>query len=187
MEPDSELDELMLRYQGGDRDAATALIQRASPLLHRLFRAQTLSRESADDLLQETWLRLHKVRHTYRPGERFLPWFYAIARHTRIDYYRRTRRIREREEAVDRISEMSADAREPKATLDLPGLLSVLPEGQREVVAMLKLSEMSVEDVARATSSSIGSVKQKAHRAYAKLRTTLASMGYRQTGLGGRK
>jgi RNA polymerase sigma-70 factor (ECF subfamily) len=52
-------------------------------------------------------------------------------------------------------------------------LLETLPESQREVILMLKVSGMSLEEVARATSSTVGSIKQKAHRAYAKLRKLL--------------
>ena len=90
---------LMALYQEGDQAAATALIRSISPKLYRLFAAQTISRGDADDLLQETWLRIHKVRHTYRPGEPALAWFYAIARHVRVDHYRKAMRttIRERE------------------------------------------------------------------------------------------
>jgi RNA polymerase sigma-70 factor (ECF subfamily) len=53
-------------------------------------------------------------------------------------------------------------------------MLRDLPESQREVILMLKVSGMSIEEVARATASTIGSVKQKAHRAYEKLRRVLA-------------
>jgi len=52
-------------------------------------------------------------------------------------------------------------------------LLAALPESQREVIALLKVSGMSLEEVARATSNSVGSVKQKAHRAYERLRQLL--------------
>jgi RNA polymerase sigma-70 factor (ECF subfamily) len=61
---------------------------------------------------------------------------------------------------------------------DLEALLGSLPESQREVVVMLKVSGMSLEEVARATSSSVGSVKQKAHRAYEKLREVLTGLGF---------
>ncbi|HEX5431519.1 MAG TPA: sigma factor-like helix-turn-helix DNA-binding protein, partial [Bryobacteraceae bacterium] len=52
-------------------------------------------------------------------------------------------------------------------------LLETLPESQREVILMLKVSGMSLEEVARATSSTVGAIKQKAHRGYAKLRVLL--------------
>jgi RNA polymerase sigma-70 factor (ECF subfamily) len=55
---------LMARYQEGDFAAATALIDRISPQLYRFFVGQFASRPDADDLLQETWLRIHRVRHT---------------------------------------------------------------------------------------------------------------------------
>ena len=79
MDPNSDLEMLMARYQQGDFAAATALIHRLSPQLHRFFVVQFACRGDADDLLQETWLRIHKVRHTYRVGEPVLPWFYAAA------------------------------------------------------------------------------------------------------------
>ena len=82
----------MARYQAGDFVAATALIECFGPQLHRFFLSQCSSRADADDLLQETWLRIHRVRHTYRPGEPVIPWFYAIARCVRIDHYRKASR-----------------------------------------------------------------------------------------------
>ena len=62
-------------------------------------------------------------------------------------------------------------------------LLAPLSLSQREVITMLKVEGMSLEEVARATSSSVGSVKQKAHRAYKKLRETIgAGTGRRSSG-----
>src|ERR1043166_7890630 len=108
MQPDPALEELMVRYQAGDASAVAELIQRLSPPLHRFFLAQFVSRRYADDLLQETWLRIHQVRHTYRPGEPVLPWIYALARHIRVDHYRRTRRVEDREQQVDALPEVAS-------------------------------------------------------------------------------
>lgn len=171
MQPAPELEQLMVRYQQGDAAAVAALVQRLSPQLHRFFLAQFVSRRYADDLLQETWLRLHEARHTYRAGEPVLPWLYALARNVRVDHYRKARRREERERQVEALPEVAASeagaaARGP----DVQTMLRELPESQREVLVMLKVSGMSIEEVARATASSIGSVKQKAHRAYEKLR-----------------
>jgi RNA polymerase sigma-70 factor, ECF subfamily len=185
MSPDADLETLMVRYQQGDSAAATALVNRLSPPLHRFFLAQVVSRRYADDLLQETWLRIHEVRHTYRPGERVLPWLYAIARHIRVDHYRKAVRREIREQQVEELPEVAAvPSGRAEGTPDLQALLAALPESQREVIAMLKISGMSLEEVARATSSSIGSVKQKAHRAYNKLRERLTGMGFDRVGTG---
>ncbi|MGI8742831.1 MAG: RNA polymerase sigma factor [Bryobacteraceae bacterium] len=169
-----ELDRLMALYQLADSTAAGMLIDKVSPLLFRFFLRQPSEREEAADLLQETWLRVHRVRHTYRSGEPVLPWLYAIARHVRVDAYRRRQRISWREQAMDRLPEPPVPS--ASATSSLPSfdvLIAALPEPQREVVTMLKVAGMSLEEVARATASSVGAVKQKAHRAYQKLRQIL--------------
>jgi len=172
MPRNEELESLMVRYQQGDPAAVTALVETLSPALHRFFLGQFVSRRFADDLLQETWLKVHQVRHTYRPGEPVLPWLYAIARHTRVDHFRKVRRRDQRELQVERLPETASAEPEPRDQ-DIDEMLRDLPESQREVVLMLKVAEMSIEEVARATGSSIGSVKQKAHRAYEKLRRTI--------------
>jgi RNA polymerase sigma-70 factor (ECF subfamily) len=179
-----DLERLMAGYQNGDESAASELIQQVSQLLHRFFMAQVLSRRYADDLLQETWLRIHQARHTHRPGEPVLPWLYAIARHVRVDGYRKAHRVESREKQV----EVMPDAARSAGSLpldrgpDLEALLKELPESQREVITMLKVTGMTLEEVARATSSSIGSVKQKAHRGYQKLGEMLSALGFGHDG-----
>ena len=110
----------------------------------------------------------------YRPGEPVLPWLYAIARHISVDHYRKAQRMAQREQQVEVLPEAAAPTggRTDRGP-DLGVLLGALPESQREVITMLKVSGMSLEEVARATRSSVGSVKQKAHRAYEKLRALL--------------
>jgi RNA polymerase sigma-70 factor (ECF subfamily) len=186
MDSDASLDELMAGYQRGDFAAATALVNRLSPQLHRFFLVQFVSRRHADDLLQETWLRIHEVRHTYRPGQPVLPWLYAIARNIRVDHYRKAQRAEIREQSLGESSDFpQTTATAPPGTPDLESLLATLPESQREVIAMLKVSGMSLEEVARATSCSVGSVKQKAHRAYERLRERLSGVGMRSLRKGG--
>jgi RNA polymerase sigma-70 factor (ECF subfamily) len=168
-----DLDRWMERYQQADPEAPAALVAALSPALLRFFRSQVASREQADDLLQDTWLRIHRVRHTYRPGEPVLPWIYAIARRVRVDGYRRSRRITMHETAMEVLPDRPAQ-REPRNTLPaFETLVAALPEGQREVITMLKAGGLSLEEVARATSSTVGAVKQKAHRAYERLRKLL--------------
>jgi RNA polymerase sigma-70 factor, ECF subfamily len=183
--PDTNLDVLMTRYQAGDFTAAATLVDRLSPQLHRFFVAQFASRADADDLLQETWLRIHKVRHTYRAGEPVLPWFYAIARYVRIDHYRKAIRTTAREHTVNDISTIAALQGESGQDDNLAALLAPLPESQREVIEMLKVEGMSLEEVARATSSSVGSVKQKVHRAYKRLREKMSAPSLEKTRRGG--
>ena len=165
----------MGRYQQADPEAPGALINALSPALLRFFRSQPGSREQADDLLQETWMRIHRVRHTYRPGEPVLPWVYAIARRVRVDGYRKTRRVTAHETAMEVLPEAPQIVERRSSPFDFETLIAALPEAQREVIIMLKVGGLTLEEAARATSSTVGAVKQKAHRAYEKLRTMLES------------
>jgi RNA polymerase sigma-70 factor (ECF subfamily) len=178
MDSDGDLELLMARYKEGDTGAAAALVNRLSPQMHRFFLMQFVSRRYADDLLQETWLRIHVIRHTYRNGQPVLPWLYAIARNVRVDHYRKAHRAESREESLE-ISSVDPEAPpdRPAGTSDVEAILDALPESQREVLVMLKVSGMSLIEVARATSSSVGAVKQKAHRAYETLRKRLGGRG----------
>jgi RNA polymerase sigma-70 factor (ECF subfamily) len=172
------LETLLERYQQADEPATTELVQRLSPDLLRFFLAQGTTRAEAEDLLQSTWLRIHKARHTYRAGAPVLPWVFAIARHVRVDDYRKRRRIRQYESATDNLPEFAShQGVTPVETLTFESLIADLPESQREVLTMLKVNGLTLEEIALATSSTVGAVKQKASRAYAKLRILLRNSG----------
>lgn len=174
--PDSgELEAWMLAYQEADSNAARMLVQRLSPMLLRFFLGPLQTRGQAEDMVQECWLRVHKARHTYRTGAPVLPWIFAIARHTRVDTYRKRQRIESNERGVDDLSAGSFGKTDPDSDLglDIWRLVADLPASQQEVVVMLKVTGMSLEEVARATGTTVGAVKQKAHRAYSKLRERL--------------
>src|ERR1700677_317391 len=128
MDSDIDLQLLMVRYQEGDRDAAAALVNRLSRQMHRFFLTQFVSRRHADDLLQETWLRIHEVRHTYRRGQPVLPWLYAIARNIRVDHYRKASRTEGREDRLDAHSDIPEAPPDRSAQApDLHALLAGLP------------------------------------------------------------
>ena len=73
----------------GEPAAAPALVELLSPQLYRFLASQMGSRADAEGTLQDMWLRIHRVRHTYRPGEPVLPWMYAIGNRVRGDSYRK--------------------------------------------------------------------------------------------------
>jgi RNA polymerase sigma-70 factor (ECF subfamily) len=176
---DRELRDLMTRYQRADPDALDELVRRISHPLLRYFGGSRVGRNDAgtdpDDMLQDCWIRIHRSRHTWRVSEPLMPWIYAIARHTRLDAWRKQRRLESREVLVASVPEslhrMLSEA--PREQDSFERLIASLPDAQRDVIVMLKVSGMSLEEVAKATSSTIGAVKQKAHRAYETLRRAL--------------
>ena len=169
----------MQRYQAGDALAADELVDQLHPILRRFFWAVAGGATPIDDLLQECWLRILRARHSYRHGEPVLPWVFAIARHSRIDQYRRMQRTSGRESSIDGISELRL-LEDPRKQWDgsltaqrIMRVVDELPAAQRDVVIMLKIVGMTMEEVAQATGSNANAVKQKAFRAYCTIRHEL--------------
>ena len=95
MGPGDRLSGLMKRYQDGDGSVLAEIYRDIAPgLLNYLFR-WCGDRALSEDILQEVFLKVHKVRHTYGPGRPVKPWLYAIARHVAIDAFRKRERRRE--------------------------------------------------------------------------------------------
>ena len=165
----------MALYQQADSEATAKLIEAVSPPVYRFLASQLGNRSEAEDLLQEVLLKLHRARHTYQRGQAVLPWVFAIARHVRVNEYRRRRRTSTRETTLEEVPEPVSHSVTPRYAIpDFKTLIAELPDSQREVVVLLKVSGLSLEEIARATSSTVGAVKQKAHRAYRRLRVLLA-------------
>ncbi|MCU0244939.1 MAG: RNA polymerase sigma factor [Bryobacter sp.] len=167
------IESLLAGYQAGDEQAVARLVARCGPMLFRFFYGLGSPPAEAEDLVQETWLRIHQARRTYRPDAPAMPWLFAIARHARADAYRRRARIERAEVKMAALPEPIAPAAASPGQPDTFRLLQRLPDAQREVLVMLKGEGMSLEEVAAATSSTVGAVKQKAHRAYENLRRFL--------------
>lgn len=175
---EEELRRYMVRYQAGDGASVEELVHRLSSSLFSYFLTPHLSLSDVEDLVQDCWLRIHRSRHTYRATEPLLPWIFAIARHTLLDDRRRRRRRSAREvllaEPPDLASHVTAGS---SHTPDVVGLLGRLPAADRDLVLLLKVTGMTMKEAARATSSSVEATKQRAHRAYARLRAFLAAGG----------
>src|SRR5271154_116566 len=91
--PNAEFEQLMARDQQAGPGAGAVLGERLSPQLSRFSASQLGNRADAEDMLQDTWMRIPRVRHTYRAGDPVLPWVYTIARRVRVDNYRKRYRI----------------------------------------------------------------------------------------------
>ena len=160
----------MMQYQSADPAALDELVRRVSPALLRYFNSSRFGRNDAEDMMQDCWMRIHRSRHTYRGSEPVMPWIFSIARHTRLDAYRKRHRLAAKEVLFASVPDTLRHEAPETRQDDFEHLVSTLPESQREVLFMLKVSGMSLEEIARATESTVGAVKQKARRAYSTLR-----------------
>ncbi len=170
-------EQLMTAYVAGDEGAFRELFARYAPLLARIVRAQGSSDEEGRDLVQQTFLQLHRARRDYRAGEPLRPWLLTIAYNLCRDRWRTLGRRREvpLEQAPPPVDTATpADLLQAGRRAErLRGALRMLPGDQRQVVEMHWFAGMPLPDVAVALGASLSAVKVRAHRAYQRLRANL--------------
>ena len=179
---DDRLGRLMQAAQAGDADAYAALLEAVAPRVRQVVRRQRgfAGPEDVEDLVQDVLLSLHVARATYDPERPFIPWLLAIVRNRLADGARRHVRKAAHEVAVDDLAVTFADA--PANTIAegvgdarlLRDAVQALPPGQRQVIELLKLRELSLKEAAAATGVSSGALKVATHRAMTALRRILA-------------
>jgi RNA polymerase sigma-70 factor (ECF subfamily) len=79
-ESDQELRGLMIRYQGGSLEAFQEIYTQLAPGVRRYLLHLAGGSEVADDLLQETFLQMHRSRAAYNPKYAVKPWVFGLAR-----------------------------------------------------------------------------------------------------------
>jgi len=169
-------EELMAAYVEGDATAFRTLFDRYAPLLQRVFLRRMRTPELARDLVQQTFLQLHRARNDFRPDALVRPWLMTIAMNLFREHYRRS--ARRPESLIDPVG-----ALEPRESphgqersdirRDLAGALAKLPEDQREVVMLHWFDGLSFPEIAEMVGATPGAVRVRAHRAYATLRELL--------------
>ena len=178
----------MERYAAGDDAAFEAVYDALAGRLHAYLRRHVADPHGCDDLLQETFLRMHRARATFVTGAAVLPWAFAIARRLVLDRVRRDRRAPSEAgpvdpEPVDPVDgsdrpEDIVQARE--AARRLARALARLPESQRTAFELLKQDGLSLAEAAEVLGVSVTAVKLRAHRAYESIRAALGDDGVRR-------
>lgn len=171
-----EPDELLMeRYaRQDDAGALRTLFERYAGRLQRYFRRFVGTDPVAQDLVQQTFLQLHRARRDYRAGAPLRPWLYTIAANLRREHFRYRGRRPEVPHDPERHRELSTSPH--TSTVEarlLRRALDQLPEHEREVVLLHWFEELSMAEVAQVLGASRSAVKVRAHRAYKKLRVML--------------
>lgn len=177
--------ELMTRYCDGDAEAFRALYREVAPRLLGYLTAMAKSRAIAEDVLQATFLKVHRARAAYVRGADPVPWIYAIAHRTFLDEVRRKKRaaaptddgnLPEAEAALTGEPAAVAADREgpdPEVARAAMAALAELPDAQRQAVMLTKLEGRSVAEAAAIAGTTPGAMKVRAHRGYEALRRLL--------------
>jgi RNA polymerase sigma-70 factor, ECF subfamily len=181
-EDDLALEALMMRYRDGDDTAFRALHAAVAPRLRVQLLRLTRDRVLTEDLLQMTFVKVHRHRASYVEGSPPLPWFATIARRTYMDERRQMRRRgHARSVSLDDAGAMlsSEDPTEHCSITELEErfrrAIAALPEQQRVALLLTKIDGLSLVAAAGALNTTPAAVKLRSHRASARLRMVLTA------------
>jgi RNA polymerase sigma factor (sigma-70 family) len=163
-------------YVAGDAAAFRVIFERYAPLLMRAMLRELYVREEANDLVQQTFLQLHRARLDFDAGQKLKPWIFTIAMNLKREYFRKKKRRPERsfdaesmaEPAVEALGAARVDARRT-----LSRVMGDLPADQREVIELHWFDGLEFPEVATVVGASVSAVKVRAHRGYVRLRQAL--------------
>ncbi len=167
---DRELARLVV---AGDNRAFDYLFDRYRESIRRLFIQRTGNTEDADDLLQETFIKVYIKIHRYNAAYTFGQWIYTIARNTFIDFCRK----RQEDMPIDeRFTVPVSTAPTPEERViseqqraQIEHYLDLLPPNYRRLIEQRFFDEYSYEEIAQRLQLPLGTVKTQIHRARAQL------------------
>src|SRR5262245_12888448 len=187
----------MLAFRGGDARAFEVLVRRYRAPVFNFILRYTGQRARAEDLLQETWLKVVRSAVEYEPRARFTTWVYTIARNLCVDSARKEsyRQADSLEAPVGASGDDGGDGRALGEMLPdgsnspergahnarvrpmLERALASLPEEQREVFILREYSGIAFKEIAQVTQTSENTVKSRMRYALEGLRKRLAELG----------
>lgn len=175
--PDDHRAVWMAAAQSGDRQAYERVLADSVSLIRAVARRQGVMQDNLDDVVQETLITIHRVRHTYDPSRSYDAWLSAIARRRAIDALRRRGRRSSRElhdefalASYPAGEDASAATERQQRAEQLREAIAKLPPGQRQAAEQLGLRERSLSETSELTGRNTGALKVNLHRALKSLR-----------------
>ena len=175
--------QLIAEHRAGSADAFPELVRRYTPEIYRFLFRFMGNADNAEDVTQETFLKVWKALPRYRSGEPFRPWVFRIAQNTAIDHLRKHTPLSFSDMAADDDAQVFADtlpdpeplpdelfARREDAAM-LASLLLLLPFQHREVLLLRYMEEFTFDEIGKALGKPVDTVKSHHRRALIKLRT----------------
>lgn len=157
--------------KGRETDVFNALVERYSLRVYQHMRRMTGSHEDADDLVQETYIKVWKALPGFRGESEWFTWIYRIATNVCLSYLEKRSRTNtigfEPEVHSNGTSGMELDGDAIAHRLNT--CVALLPDKQRAVFCMRYYDEMTYEEMSSVTGTSIGALKASYHHAVKKL------------------
>lgn len=173
--------ELITDYRKGDERAFALLIERHIPSVYRFLFHLSKSAATADDLTQETFIKVWQHLSRFQTTKSFQTWIFSIARNTAIDFFRKKQPLvfsQLEDEEREHFENTIQDERPlPTEVLDrhvdteeLQHALQTIPPHAKAIVLMHDLEGMTFQAIADATNESMNTVKSRYRRALLRLR-----------------
>ena len=173
---------LMSAVRRGNLAELTPLFERHSRRLFGFLRGLVGNASTAEDLVQESFLRVLRHRKSFKSGKVFLPWLLQIARNAAWTHLQKQSRVRLSNEVPQLVDPRSpeADQLEKQRAQQLAAALQRLPTRDREVLLLSYFEGLRHREIAALVGSTTGAVKVQVHRARRALREHLAALEQRE-------
>lgn len=171
-------EELMELYQASDFKAFETLYKRHEGRIYAYLTSK-VGAEVGEELLQETFTRVHKARDSYNAQFPFLPWIFTIIRNLLRDHYKRAEtKTSQNSVGLETLSiEAPNSIAEAMTVQQLEVSLSGLPESQQRALKLRYLDDWSFEKIAKEIETSPQNVRQLISRGLKKVKATLNTQG----------
>jgi RNA polymerase sigma-70 factor (ECF subfamily) len=169
---------LMIRYQGGSLEAFQEMYAHLAPGVRRYLLHLTNGSDSADDLLQETFLQMHRSRAAYNPSYAVRPWVFGLARNVFLMNRRAARRSAKVYESRQDLPECPVlpEADRLGTQDEIRRGMAHLSPDQAEALLLHHESGFSFEEIAGMVGISAAAARARASRGMADLRLALSSL-----------
>jgi RNA polymerase sigma-70 factor (ECF subfamily) len=171
---DSDEIELMRRLADDDEAALRIIVERYQGLLMNFF-VRSGAESNAEDLVQETLVRLYRYRKKYRPVAKLTTFLHTLARHVWIDHVRkRGRWLRLRAAWANHAPDLDdRSAGTASRRMDAERLMDTLSEDMRSVVVLVFYQGLSQQDAAEVLGVPVGTIKSRLFNALNRMRDVM--------------
>ena len=165
--------DLMRRISAGDMDSFATLIRRHQQRVHRLAYHITGAADVADDITQESFLRVLRSAHNYRPTAAFTTFLHRIVVNLCLDRAKRPKLMAFREDPPGGTATPDDALSRRERIAAIREAIAALPERQRIALVLHRFEGLSHEAISQSTGWSESAVEALLVRAYAQLRERL--------------
>lgn len=187
-------EDVMELFQGGYDEAFTEIVERYRDKIHNFIFRYTRNHLDCEDIVQETFFRVYRSRHSYERIARFSTWLYTIANNLARSHYKKNSRLKTTSifETDSNNQEYEIDIVDTEQTPDndvntsimmeyVQKALSHIPVEFKDVIVMRDIQNLTYEEIMEITGLPMGTVKSRINRGSVRLQVLINSYTREET------